>query len=67
MDLFTRRPDGAWFRSGEEHVQKAYSVEELRVWLMDAGFSRVRTFGDCRMSAPRAEEQRIFFSAIRGK
>lgn len=67
MDLFTRRPDGAWSRSGEEHVQKAYSVEELRVWLMDAGFSRVRTFGDCRMSAPRAEEQRIFFSAIRGK
>lgn len=67
VDLFTRRPDGAWSRGGEEHLQRAYSAEELRAWLMDAGFIRVRTFGDCRMSAPRPDEQRIFFSAVRGK
>lgn len=67
MDIFTRRPDGGWSRGGEEHRQRAYTVEELRAWLMDAGFTRVRTFGDCRMSAPREGEQRIYFSAIRGK
>lgn len=66
LDLFTRRPGGGWDRAGEEHRQRAYEVDELRAWLMDAGFTRVRTFGDCRMSAPRENEQRIYFSAIRG-
>ncbi len=67
VDLFTRQADGAWRRSGEEHRQRAYEVEELRAWLLEAGFNRVRTYGDCRMSGPREGEQRIFFSAIRGK
>ena len=67
MDIFTRRPDGGWDRSGEEHRQRGYAVDELRTWLMDAGFTRVRTFGDCRMAAPREKEQRIYFSAVRGK
>ena len=67
MDIFTRRPDGQWDRAGEEHRQKAYEVEELRSWLLEAGFNRIRTYGDCRMSGPRENEQRIYFSAIRGK
>ena len=67
MDIFTRCPDGGWDRSGEEHRQRGYSVDELKAWLMDAGFTRVRTFGDCRMAAPKEKEQRIYFSAIRGK
>ena len=67
MDIFTRRPDGGWDRSGEEHRQRGYSVDELKAWLMDAGFTRVRTFGDCRMAAPKEKEQRIYFSAVRGK
>ncbi len=67
MDIFTRREDGGWSRAGEEHRQRAYEVEELRAWLLEAGFTHVRTYGDCRMSAPRDGEQRIYFSAIRGK
>lgn len=67
MDIFTRRPDGDWHRAGEEHRQKAYEVDELRAWLLEAGFNRIRTYGDCRMSAPREGEQRVYFSAIRGK
>ena len=67
MDIFTRRPDGAWDRDFEEHRQRAYEVEGLRGWLMEAGFTHVRTYGDCRMAAPRENEQRIYFTAIRGK
>lgn len=66
MDIFTRRPDGGWNRSEEEHRQRGYTVDELRTWLMDAGFTRIRTFGDCRMAAPRENEQRIYFAAVRG-
>lgn len=67
IDLFTRRGDGGWDRAGEEHRQRAYEVEELRAWLLEAGFNRIRTYGDCRMAAPREGEQRIYFSATRGK
>ena len=67
IDIFTRRTDGAWERSVEQHRQKAYEVEELRAWLLEAGFTHIRTYGDCRMSAPREGENRIYFSAIRGK
>ena len=67
MDIFTRRSDGTWTRSVEEHRQRAYEVDELRTWLLDAGFTHIRTYGDCRMSAPKEGEQRIYFSALRGK
>ena len=67
MDIFTRRANGAWARSVEEHRQRAYEVEELRAWLLAVGFTHIRTYGDCRMSGPREGEQRIYFSAIRGK
>ena len=67
MDLFTQRADGAWERSVEEHRERAYTVEELRAWLMEAGFTHIRTYGDCRMSAPREGERRIYFTAIRGQ
>ena len=67
MDLFTQRADGTWERSVEEHRERAYTVEELRAWLMEAGFTHIRTYGDCRMSAPREGERRIYFTAIRGQ
>ena len=67
MDIFTRKEDNTWERDFEEHRQRAYEVEELRGWLMEAGFTHIRTYGDCRMSAPRENEQRIYFTAIRGK
>jgi len=67
MDIFTLREDGSWARDFEEHRQRSYEVDELRRWLMEAGFTYVRTYGDCRMSAPRENEQRIYFTAIRGK
>lgn len=67
MDIFTRQEDDSWERDFEEHRQRAYEVEELRGWLLEAGFTHVRTYGDCRMSAPRENEQRIYFTAIRGK
>lgn len=65
VDLFTRRPDGAWRRETELHRQRYYSVEDLTKWLAEAGFDTIRTYGDCRLRAPRADEGRIYFFAIR--
>ena len=65
VDLFTRRPDGAWTRETELHRQRYYSAEELTQWLCAAGFTEIRTYGDCRMRRPNETDGRIYFSCIR--
>ena len=65
MDIFTRDKD-KWERSQEEHRERAWSVEELSQRLTEAGFEDIRTFGDLKFRAPKANEQRIFFACIRG-
>ena len=64
MDIFQRRADGAWDRSGEEHYERAHTVEELTLWLQEAGFYDIRTYGELKMRAPKDDEQRIFFTCI---
>lgn len=61
VQLFTRRPDGAWERSDEEHRERAWEPEDLRAWLEDAGFEKIRISGDLRRSAPRPDEDRLIF------
>lgn len=63
LDLFTRRPDGAWDRDGEYHEEFAYTMDELEGFLREAGFGRVRQYGDKTMTAPREGARRIFFAA----
>ena len=67
MDLFNHRGDGAWDRQLEIHRQRSYPIAQLRSWLMEAGFSKVSTYGDCRMRAPREGEERVYFCAVRGR
>ncbi len=65
MDLF-RREGNCWSRSFEEHQEYAYSEEQLRQYLQDAGFTRIRVYGDRVFESPREGEQRIYFSARQG-
>lgn len=65
MDLF-RREGNCWSRSFEEHQEYAYSEEQLRQYLRDAGFTRIRVYGDRVFESPREGEQRIYFSARKG-
>ena len=65
MDLFQRQGE-VWVRSFEEHREYAYSQAQLTGYLKDAGFCRIRVYGDRRMEAPGPEEQRIYFSARKG-
>jgi ubiquinone/menaquinone biosynthesis C-methylase UbiE len=61
VDLFERDAGGLWRRSGEKHRERAWENGELRQWLTDAGFDRVRISGDLRQSAPRPDEDRLVF------
>ena len=66
MDLFQRQGD-VWQRSFEEHQEYAYSVSQLTAFLKEAGFTHIRVYADGTLEPPRAGEQRIYFSARKGK
>ncbi len=66
MDLFQRQGN-YWNRSFEEHREYAYSREQLTGYLRSAGFTGIRVYGDCRMEPPGPGEQRIYFSARKGR
>lgn len=63
IDLFALQDDGSWWRDGEYHEEYAYTMEELAAWLRDAGFFRIKQFGNLRLSAPKEDEERVFFVA----
>ena len=64
VDLF-RRQGELWQRSFEEHVEYAYSPEQLETMLTGAGFSRVERFGDRTLEPPTGEDLRWFFAAVK--
>ncbi len=66
MDLFQRRGDH-WQRSFEEHQEYAYSREQLEGFLKAAGFTHIRVYADRSFHSPEPGEQRIYFSARKGK
>ena len=65
VDLFRLRRDGAWDRDFEEHRERAWTQEELRTYLTDAGFSDIRLTGDLTLRPPKAEEDRWIIRAVR--
>ena len=65
VDLFRLGRDGAWYRSYEEHRERAWEEKELCTWLAEAGFSRVKVTGDLKMSPPRPDEDRLIFHCVR--
>ena len=66
MDLFQRHGE-AWERSFEEHQEYAYTREQLTEYLKDSGFTAIRVYGDREFREPVPGEQRIYFSARKGK
>ena len=66
MDLFQRQGE-RWLRSFEEHREYAYSQDQLTEFLKNAGFTRIRVYGDRCFRAPAQGEQRIYFSARKGR
>ena len=66
MDLF-QRSGNVWCRSFEEHREYAYSAQMLVGYLKEAGFTGIGVYGDRRLEAPAAGEQRIYLKARKGK
>ena len=62
MDLFQRHGP-VWVRSLEEHQEYAYSISQMMEFLVKAGFTGIKVYGDRRLEAPQEGEQRIYFVA----
>lgn len=65
VDLFRLNEDGSWDREFEEHRERAWTEEELRLFLADTGFAQVEVTGDLTLKAPREEEDRLIFRATK--
>ena len=65
MDLFQREGE-VWHRSFEEHQEYAYSIQQLKTYLKNAGFTHIKVWADREFTAPRAGEQRVWFQARKG-
>ena len=61
VDLFRRRPDGAWDRQFEEHRERAWEKEAILAALKDAGFTSAKVTGDLTERAPKPDEDRWQF------
>jgi len=58
LTLFLRRQDGLYTRSQELHVQKAYTLFEVRMLLEKAGLSPEAVYDDYTLLLPDEETQR---------
>lgn len=65
VDLFQQNADGSWDRSFEEHRERAWTEEQLRTFLADAGFTGITVSGDLTSRPPKAEEDRWIVRAVR--
>lgn len=63
--IFIRQKDGSYRRIDEEQHQRAHTIEGLTALLHGAGFTNVRVFGNSRLEAPREQEQRWHFAAMK--
>ena len=63
VDLFREREDGAWERTFEEHREKAWSMDQLRAFLREAGFGTATVTGDLSARPPKEEEDRWLIRA----
>lgn len=63
--IFVRQKDGSYRRIDEEQTQRGHTIEGLTALLHGTGFKDVRVFGNSRMEAPRPQEQRWHFAAVK--
>ena len=63
VTFFVREEDGRYRRFREEHRQRAHSEQEILSWLQEAGFEHVKSYGEMRSDAPKAEDMRIHYVA----
>jgi len=63
LTLFVAERDGLFRRFHELHRQRAYRLDDLRDWLVEAGFTLLSLTADFSSQAVEEESERAFFAA----
>lgn len=64
IDLdFFEEENGVYYRSSESFSERAYTDDEIRKMLTDAGFGVEAVYGDLTLESPKADEQRAIYVA----
>jgi len=64
LTFFIKDKNGLYKRFDEEHVQKAYTIEEIVDFLEKAGFSKINYFDFFTLDPPKDTSERINFVAF---
>ena len=62
-DDFFEEENGVYYRSSESFAERAYTDDEIRKMLTDAGFEVEAVYGDLTFESPKADEQRVIYVA----
>jgi SAM-dependent methyltransferase len=67
MDIFRLNANGLWARGEEVHEEYAYPLEDLERYLAEAGFSKIKRYGNLKFRSPNETDYRVFFAAEKTK
>lgn len=60
LTLFTKEADGRYKRTEEEHIQRAYSLEEIRTFAKRSGLRFEAAYDAFTFEPPKADSERIY-------
>lgn len=64
ISFFIREEDGRYFRFNEEHLERAYKLEEIMELLKRASFSDIHVFNGLSFEKANEKSERITFVAV---
>lgn len=66
LTFFIRNENGLYRRFDEEHIERAYTLEEIIVLLKKAGFNKINYFESFTFEHPKDNSERINFVVQKG-
>ena len=63
LDIFTQNENGLYERESEDFTETAYSEDEIKEALLQAGFTDIEVFDDMSFEKPSEDSQRVYFTA----
>lgn len=63
LDIFTENENGLYERESEDFTETAYSEDEIKAALWQAGFTDIEVFDDLSFDKPSEDSQRVYFTA----
>lgn len=63
LDFFIKNDDGNYIRFDEEHIERAYQIEEIESILKEVGFKGIKKYEAFTFNIPKNNSERINFVA----